>query len=201
MALRRFAVLVLAAFPLAAVGEDYLGGLKPPKSGLTDPSGFFSFASSPVNSFAPSRGTDASFRFKLGYKYSRYLSVEGEFVDFARAPADMFASPGSLASAFRSTGFGVDTIATLPIWRSFSFYGRLGAYRGEAGNAFSTYSTSLLSGSAARGTRWRYGLGMRYDFTQTLGVRAEVERFSPLGSAFTPDLETDQVSVGVHWRF
>ena len=47
-----------------------------------------------------------------------------------------------LASAFRSTGFGVDTVATLPLWR-FSFYGRMGAYRGDARNGFGIYSTSL----------------------------------------------------------
>lgn len=200
MALRlRFAALALAALPLAAAGEDYLGGLKPPKSGLPAPSGFFSFASSPTNGF--SHGADNGFRFKLGYKYSRYFSVEGEFIDFARAPSDMFAGPGNLASAFRSAGFGVDTVATVPVWRRFSFYGRLGAYRGDAGNAFSTYSTSLLSGTTPRGTRWRYGLGMRYDFTKSLGIRAELERYSPLGSPLASDTEADQVSVGVMWRF
>lgn len=202
MALRyRFAALALAALPLAAAAENYLGGLKPPRSGLPDPGGFFSLTSSPLNGFTPARGAENGFRLKLGYKYSRYFSVEGEFVDFARAPSDMFSSPGNLASAFRSTGFGVDTVATLPVWRSFSFYGRLGAYRGESGNAFSTYSTSLLSGVAPRGTRWRYGLGMRYDFTKALGVHAELERYSPLGSPLATDLEADQVSVGVKWRF
>ena len=201
MALRfRYAALAVAALPLAAVAENYLGGLKPPRSGLPEPGGYFSLSSNALTSFAPGLA-ESGMRLKLGYKYSRYFSVEGEFVDFARAPRDMFTSPGNLASAFRSTGFGVDTIATLPVWRSFSFYGRLGAYRGESGNAFSTYSTSLLSGVAPRGTRWRYGLGMRYDFTKALGVHAELERFSPLGSPLATDLETDQVSVGVKWRF
>jgi hypothetical protein len=193
------ALLAMAAFPLAAVGEDYLGGLKPPKSGLPAPAGFFSLESTGPSFAAPSRGSENGFRLKLGYKYSRYFSVESEFIDFARAPADMFS--GNLASAFRATGFGVDTVATLPIWRSFSFYGRLGAYRGEAANAFSTYSTSLLSGNSARGTRWRYGLGMRYDFTRSLGIHAELDRYSPLGSPLASDVEADQVTVGVSWRF
>ena len=39
MRLRLLAALALAALPLAAVGEDYLGGLKPPKSGLPAPAG------------------------------------------------------------------------------------------------------------------------------------------------------------------
>jgi OOP family OmpA-OmpF porin len=196
------ALLALVAFPMAAVGEDYLGGLKPPKSGLPAPAGVFSLESSgPANGFAPARLADSGFRLKLGYKYSRYFSVESQFVDFARAPGEVFSTPGNLASAFRATGFGVDTVATVPVWRSFSFYGRMGAYRGESANAFSTYSTALLSGTAARGTRWRYGLGMRYDFTPSLGVRAEVEHYSPLGSPLASDLEADQVSVGVSWRF
>jgi hypothetical protein len=198
----RLAVLALAALPVAAVGEDYLGGLKPPKSGLPAPAGFFSLESSvPVSGFAPARATDGAVRLKLGYKYSRYFAVESEFVDFARAPGAVFGAPGNLASAFRSTGFGVDTVATVPVWRSFSFYGRLGAYRGESSNAFSNYSTSLLSGTSARGTRWRYGLGMRYDLTRSLGIRAEVEHYSPLGSPLASDIEADQVSVGVSWRF
>jgi hypothetical protein len=140
-------------------------------------------------------------RLKLGYKYSRFFSVESEFVDFGRAPADIFTSPGNLASAFRSTGFGVDTVATLPVWRSFSFYGRLGAYRGEARNPFAAYSTSLLGENAPRGTRLRYGLGMRYDFTKALGIHAEMERYSPLGSLQAGEPESELFSVGVNWRF
>ena len=52
---------------------------------------------------------DNGYRFKLGYKYSRYFAVEGEFSDVSR-PHDAFANPASLASSFRSTGFGIDTV-------------------------------------------------------------------------------------------
>ena len=197
----RLAVLALASLSTAAWGEDYVGVLKPPKSSLGDPAGFFSIATASPIGFAPSRGTENGYRLKLGYKYSRYFSVEGELVDFARAPSDVFASPGNLASTFRSTGFGVDTVATLPVWRSFSFYGRLGAYRGEGRNPFATYSTSLLADGASRGTRWRYGLGMRYDFTKAFGIHAELERYSPLGTPLASDAEADLFTLGVRWRF
>lgn len=193
--------LVAAALPPAASAENYLGVLKPAHAGMTAPAGFFSLASEPVNAFTPAAGADQGVRLKLGYKYSRFFSVEGQFVDFGRMPSDIFATPGSLASAFRSTGFGVDTVATLPVWRSLSFYGRMGAYRGDVRNPFAAYSTSLLGDSASRGTRLRYGLGMRYDFTRALGVHAEFERYSPLGSTASGDLDSDQISVGVMWRF
>ncbi|MEP7068818.1 MAG: outer membrane beta-barrel protein [Usitatibacter sp.] len=197
-----FAALAFALLPAVASAEDYLGGIKLPRPAETA-GGTFSIASEPVATFASStaRASDAGLRLKLGYKYSRYFSVESEFVDFGRAPADIFASPGNLASAFRSTGFGVDTVAMLPVWRSFSFYGRFGAYRGETRNVFATYSTSLLGENAARGTRWRYGLGMRYDFTPRLGIHAELERYSPLGSPLAGEPDSELVSVGVNWRF
>ena len=199
-----FAALLFAMLPASATAEDYLGGLKLPRSSAVAPGGTFSFESEPVSAFSSSgvRAGDSGMRLKLGYKYSRFFSVESEFVDFGRAPPDIFASPGNLSSAFRnSTGFGVDTVATLPVWRSFSFYGRLGAYRGEARNPFATYSTSLLGEGAPRGTRLRYGLGMRYDFTKAFGIHAEMERYSPLGAAQPGDPEAELISVGVNWRF
>ncbi|HUQ27475.1 MAG TPA: outer membrane beta-barrel protein [Usitatibacter sp.] len=193
----------MATIAFAATAEDYVGGLKPPKSdAAATTAGFVSFASEPVASFAPARSSGApdGFRMKLGYRYSRYFAVEGQFVDFGRTASEIFSSPGTLSSAFRATGMGVDTIAMLP-WRSFSFYGRMGAYRGESRNAFAQYSTSLLGDASSRGTRWRYGLGMRYDFTKSLGVRADIERYSPLGTPFDTQVETDLISVGVSWRF
>jgi hypothetical protein len=77
----------------------------------------------------------------------------------------------------------------------------MGAYHGDARNAFATYSTSLLGDGAARGTRWRYGLGVRYEFTKAFGIHAELERYSPLGSPLGGEPDSDLVSVGVAWRF
>jgi hypothetical protein len=199
--LAKFAAFALACLPAAAVAENYLGILKPPRPDAQIPSGSFSIASEPIMGFSAYRGAEGGQRMKLGYKYSRYFSVEGQFVDFGRAPADVFASPGNLASAFRSTGFGVDTVATLPVWRSLSFYGRMGAYRGETRNAFASYSSSLLTEQIMRGSRMRYGLGVRYDFTKAFGIHAEFERNSALGTPLAGEPEADVVSVGVMWRF
>lgn len=194
-----FLALALASLPFTAGAEDYVGTLKLPPNGLPEPVGLYSFSAinPPLLASAAAPG-DIGFRLKLGYKYSRYLQIEGEVNDLARAPADPFAMPG-LASGFRATGFGVDTVATLPLSR-FSFYGRMGAYRGEPRFSFSTYSTSLLASDAAR-TRWRYGLGVRYALTDAFGVRAEMERYSPLASPLTSEPDSDLFSLGVTWRF
>jgi hypothetical protein len=201
--LRLAALAVFATLPALAAAEDYVGGLKVPRASQQFGSAF-SLASEPVNTFSPWQ-TDSSLRadngmkLRLGYRYSRYFSVESEFIDYGHGPADIFASPGNLVSAFRNTGYGVSTVATYPVWNSFSFYGRLGAYNGVVRNEFSSYSTSLLNG-AGTGTRWRYGLGVRYDFSQRFGVHADIERYTPLGTPMG-EPEGDQFSIGVNWRF
>lgn len=194
----------LAFLPAAAfAAEDYLGTLKPPpQSSLSATGVYFSFKAPAAVEATSSFGLDAGNRFKLGYKPSKYFAVTGEYVDFSRNNASLFSSPGNLASQFRSTGFGVDTIAMLP-WRSFSLYGRMGAYRGDA-RGFGYGSTSLLpSDPYNRSTRLRYGMGVRYDFTRSLGVRAELERHAPFASPFATDGDSNdpQLSVGLSWRF
>jgi len=196
------AAAALASIPIA-MAEDYVGGLKPPKVPEPAQPGFVSFVSEPVASFTTPRlnaPSDGGYRLKLGYQYSRYFAVESQYVDFGRTSGDFLSSSANLGSAFRSTGYGVDTVAMLP-WRSFSFYGRLGAYRGESRNAFAQYSTSLMGDPTSLRTRWRYGMGVRYDFTKSLGIKAEVERYSPLGTPLDPQAETDLISVGLSWRF
>lgn len=194
--MRRWLAGALLLLPAAAAAEDYFGVLRPPAPAVFAPGPFASFASfSPAALATPN---DTSHRFKLGYRATPYLSVESEMTDYARL-ANPFANPANLASAFRSTGFAVDTVATLPLW-GFALYGRMGAYRGDRNGPL------MLAGALApdpvRGTRWRYGLGLRYDFTRSLGVQAEYERHSlSLGNPLAGDLDADQLSVGVSWRF
>ena len=198
MAHKVVAVALACAIPAWSCAEDYVGTLRAPQSSLT-PAGLYSLSTAPAPNARP-QAADNGYRFKLGYKPSRFFAVEGEVVDFGRIE-NPFAAPADLASAFRSTGFGVDTIAMLPLWR-FSFYGRMGAYRGDARGGFGWHPLPLASEQFTRGTRLRYGLGLRYDFTRSLGMRAEVERHSPLGAPLLTETDAgDQVSVGVSWRF
>ncbi len=195
------ALLALAIASASTVASgNYLGLLKPPKSGEAVETGFQAFASPAVLGLSPSLAAPAGYRLKLGYQPSRYFSVEGEYIDYGRNGRNPFASPSSLAQGFRGTGFAVDTVASLPFWNKFSFYGRFGAFRGDAHPDFAPNSSSLLV-DASQATRLRYGLGLGYDFTKSLGIRAELERYSPLGQGFPTEAESDLFSVGLRWRF
>ncbi|HZZ94261.1 MAG TPA: outer membrane beta-barrel protein [Usitatibacter sp.] len=190
--------LLAVALAPATAGADYLGILKLPRSLVEVPdAGLYSFANSTQAPFLAGNAADRAAELKLGYRYSRYFSVEGQFNDFTRQQ-DPFSTRATIAPSFHGSGYGIDTVATLPVWR-FSFYGRMGAYHGDAPTIpFSTYSTSLLG--QAPGTRLRYGLGMRYNVTQSIGVEAQMERYAPLGAPLG-EPESDLFSVGLKWRF
>jgi OOP family OmpA-OmpF porin len=197
-----FLAALLAASPLAfAQGSDYLGMLKPPRAGLAVPGGtlYSSFGDPFFPGLAPPLDTSGGYKFKLGYKYSPYFSVESEYVDFGRNGQSPFTGPGNLSSAFRTKGFGVDTIGSIPFWNKFSFYGRLGAFYADARPTLAPAAGYERPGIS--GTKMRYGLGLRYDFNRSFGVRAEVERYSAFNANPFAEADAEMVSVGVMWRF
>ena len=179
-----FALLVA---PFAATAGDYVGVLRPtawsPAIAIPEP-GFYWPLADPFQGRYGVMATQG-FRLKLGYNYSRFLSVETGFAD-----------SGS-ARGMRGRGFTMDTIGTVPLWTHAALYGRLGAWRAGGG-------TTLLAGAEVghrQGAGLRYGLGLKYDVTRSLGLQAEMERFSPLDRWGSRDSDTDQVTVGVTWRF
>jgi len=191
----------LAVSPLVSAQTDYLGMLKPPRASLAVPGGtlYTSFENPFFAGLAPSSDVTGGYKIKLGYKYSPYLAVESEIVDYGRAGQSPFTGPGNLSSAFRTKGFGLDTVGSIPFWNKFSFYGRLGAFHAD------TQATLAPQGGFDRpgisGIKMHYGLGLRYDFSRSLGVRAEVERYSGFAANPLAEGDSDMVSVGVMWRF
>lgn len=188
--------VLLAVSPAALAAGDYVGLLRPAARSLAiaipDP-GFYWPRDTPFSrSLLVDRPTEG-FKLKLGYRYSRYLSVETGYAD---------AGPGTPGSPFasapaRGRGFSMDTVGTLPLWTHASLYGRFGAWRSAGG-------VSLLSGaegSHRAGAGLRYGLGFKYDVTRRIGLQAELERFSPLDRWGPRESDTDQFTVGVTWRF
>ena len=189
----------LALSPLASAQSDYFGILKLPKSTVPGGGFYTSFGNAVFSGLGPAADTTGGFKVKLGYKYSPYFAVESEFVDYGRVSQSPFTGPGNLASAFRTKGFGVDTVGSIPFWTKFSFYGRLGAFHAEAQPALAPLGGYERSGIS--GTKMRYGLGLRYDFSRSFGVRAEVERYSAFNANPFAEGDADMVSVGMMWRF
>jgi opacity protein-like surface antigen len=144
-----------------------------------------------------------------GYRWKNDVAVEAAF-----NTADQYAlHPGSSGLALGSgpgLNFGdigarswnADVYTSWEFVRSLSLYGRLGYAQSDARPLFA--GASIIPGDPRRQRDGvNYGLGLRYDVTHSLGLRVEYARFGRFAGEVIGNgiPESDQVSIGVQYRF
>lgn len=149
-----------------------------------------------------------------GYRWRSDIAVEASFNSsdmYALRPAERVGAtavglnfaPGTGVGDPQSRSWNVDVYTSWTFFRAFALYGRLGYGQSEPTPTSGVSPTSL---SDVRRTRdgVNYGLGVRYDMNSALGLRLEYGRFGRFlgesGSGWGLP-ESDQVSVGVQFRF
>lgn len=143
---------------------------------------------------------DNAYRLSAGYQFTSNLKAEFNYLDLSRPTLTTNALGLPVSQAGKGKGLQVAGTASLPVTEKFGLYGRLGAFHS---NLESSCANSLLTCAAAeRGTDVNYGLGMRYDFTKTVSVGGEWERFHRFGGRNTTgDSDKDFFSVGLGFKF
>lgn len=99
----------------------------------------------------------------------------------------------------RSSAMNVDVVSAFNLGSYFSLYGKVGVARTEA-----RFGEVAQFGNSVDRTAVSYGAGVRYDFTQSLGLKFEVSRGSYFGT--NPSLRQrtdvdDSINLGLRWTF
>lgn len=138
-------------------------------------------------------------RVRIGYEYSPYLAVEGEYFRTGKLSLSVpSANPAFQVGRPVGRGFGLDAVGTLPFWDHFSLLGKAGVRRVALDQ--DSLRTAVLANEAL--IQGKLGLGLRYNFSRSLGFRAEVERYRNLGpDRGIADIDGDVYSLGVMFRF
>lgn len=140
---------------------------------------------------------------KHGYQFNRNCALEGGYFDLGKFGFTAITVPaGTLSGNIRLRGVNLDLLGILPITEKFSAFGRAGLNYAEARDSFTgTGLVNVLTPSPSkRDTNYKYGLGVQYDFTQSLGMRLEAERYR-INDAVGNRGDVDLVSVGLVYRF
>ncbi|HKW83425.1 MAG TPA: porin family protein [Burkholderiaceae bacterium] len=126
-----------------------------------------------------------------GYSFTPNFSLEAGYADLGRIKSD--------AGRLRADGFFVDAVGTFPLGNDFSLLGRVGVFDGRLRRDLNGSQTDGSTSGSERGTSYKVGAGMQYDFNKNTALRAEWEhyRFDALDS--TP--HTNLLSVGVNYKF
>lgn len=146
---------------------------------------------------------DLGYKIFGGYQFNKNFALEGGYFDLGKFGFTATTVPaGTLSGNIKLRGINLDAVGILPITEKFSVFGRVGANYAEATDSFT--GTGLVSvrnpNPSSRDTNLKLGLGLQYAFTESLAMRAEVERYR-IDDAVGNKGDVDLVSVGLIYRF
>ena len=149
---------------------------------------------------------DNSWRVHLGYQINENFGVEGGYGGLGRYRLrTLVTAPGS---SFGGGEWKVDDVwtaalvGTLPLGNQFSAFGQVGlAYANVSLNGATPVAGGFVSRTSNETTPL-LGLGLKYDITKTVAVRAEWQRYQNVGSAGTTgESNINNYSLGMQFRF
>jgi OOP family OmpA-OmpF porin len=146
---------------------------------------------------------DRGFKIFGGYQFNRNFAVEGGYFDLGKFSFTAATVPaGTLTGNIRVRGLNLDLVGILPFTEKFSAFGRVGVQYAKTKDSFAGTGAVLIANPnpSERDTNYKFGLGLQYDFTQSLGMRVEAERYRIKDAVGGKD-NIDLVSVGLVFRF
>jgi OOP family OmpA-OmpF porin len=136
---------------------------------------------------------DTAWKIFGGYQFNKNLGVEAGYTNLGKP---------SLGDAISTTtikvkGFEVLAVGTLPINQQFDIYGKAGFFRWDldvSDNVFGSISES--------GTDLTFGIGAKYNFSKSLGIRLEWQRYNDIGNETTTGKsDSDFIGIGIVFKF
>lgn len=139
-------------------------------------------------------GKDTAWKIFGGYMFNRHFGLEGAYVNLGEVSySGSFLGAPVTGGKLEVTGFNVAAIGSYPVTEEFSVFGKIGLFIWDA-EANDTTGGVPFSGKED-GTDLSFGVGIGYQFTRNLGLRAEWEMFK------ANDADTSLISVGLQWKF
>lgn len=153
--------------------------------------------------------TDTGYKLTLGYRFNPNLAVEGSFADLGKFHYSYTGTGASTGESgemdYKVRAWTLAAVGSLPLTGQFSVFGKIGAAATKAKlnadiNAPSLGFVGSVNDSQSR-TSLLWGVGARYDFTETFGIRTEYENYGRVGNEDTGRAKASLFSVGLDVRF
>ena len=144
--------------------------------------------------------------FKLfgGYQFNKNFAVEGGYFNLGEFGYTATTVPaGTLNGKIKLQGLNLDAVGMLPLADKFSVFGRLGLQYAQAKDNFSSTGVVINPTNpnpSKNALNYKAGVGAQYDFTQSLGMRAEAERYR-INDAIGNTGDINMYSLGLVYRF
>mgnify|MGYP000848929514 CR=1 FL=1 len=154
--------------------------------------------------------SDTAYKLIVGYKFNPYFAVEGGYTNLGKFDY-RYTGTGALAgdagkAKYKADAWHASAVGILPFAERFSLFGKLGLAATNAKNSWDVNAPALGlvdSGSERKSrTNLLYGVGLGYDVTKNVNVRAEYEDYGRLGNENdTGRVRASVWSLGVNYGF
>lgn len=139
-------------------------------------------------------GKDTGWKIFGGYMFNRHFGIEGAYVDLGEVSySGTFGAAPVTGGKIEVSGVNFAAIGSYPVSEQFSVFGKLGLFIWDAEASDTTGGVPFSA--TEEGTDLSFGIGVSYNFTRNLGVRAEWEMFK------TDLADATLLSIGLVWRF
>lgn len=139
-----------------------------------------------------------------GYRHNKNFALEGGYFNLGQFGYTATTVPaGTLAGEASVSGLNLDLVGIQPFSKKVSVFVRLGLSYVKTEDTFSNSGVVPIPADSdpdESALNYKFGVGLQYDFTEALGVRAEVERYR-INDAVGNDGDVDLISVGLVYRF
>jgi len=178
------AVVAAFASPLAAAQDtgNYLGfGIGPSKANIHDERITEQLRGGGLATTSiDDDDKDVAFKLFGGHKFNRNFAVEGGYFNLGKFGFTAHTSPaGTLEGSGKFQGANIDAVGILPLGGNFSAFARAGLTYMQTKDSFKGTGAVRVSdpSPSKNAANYKLGLGAQYDFTPSLGLRADWENY------------------------
>jgi OOP family OmpA-OmpF porin len=144
---------------------------------------------------------NSDFAYKLfgGYKFNENFAVEAGYFDLGQFGFAATTTPvGTLSGNIQLRGLNLDAVGILPLGDAWSVFGRLGVNYAQAKDAFAGSGAVTVTDTNPSKTELnpKVGLGVQYDFSESVGLRGEWERYR-INDAVGSRGDINLISIGL----
>lgn len=142
---------------------------------------------------------DTGFKVFGGYQFGRHFALEGGYFNLGEFGYTATTVPaGTLTGNIKLQGVNLDALGILPFTERFSAFARVGVIYAEAKDTFTSTGAVLVTdpNPSKRDTNYKFGVGLQFDLTEKIGMRAEVERYR-IDDAVGNKGDVDLASLGL----
>ena len=147
---------------------------------------------------------DLGYKIFGGYQFNQNFALEAGYFNLGEFGYRATTSPtGTLTGNIKIQGINIDVLGIIPFTEKFSAFGRVGVQYAEAKDHFSStgaVATPSNPNPSKSDTNYKAGVGIQYNFTQSLGMRAEAERYR-IDDAVGKKGDINLFSLGLVYRF